>query len=183
MPMAATATRFVSSLATASAGRYATEAPFTPLIFVDRLKEMLTPEVRPQHGRDVKFGVGELPEQEVADPLLARGPDQQVGIGQRRRVELARERRFINRIRLQLAACDTLRQLTRSPYDLRARAVADHQVQRQVAAAARVLHDLIDRPARRCREPVQLAEYAHLHTLALQLIALLPRVAPQQPHE
>jgi hypothetical protein len=45
-------------------------------------------EIGPEHIGDVQLGVGQLPEQEVADPLLTAGADQQVGIGLAGGVEL-----------------------------------------------------------------------------------------------
>ena len=49
-------------------------------------------EVRPERVGEDELGVGELPEQEVREPQLARGADQQVGVGQLGRVELRGER-------------------------------------------------------------------------------------------
>ena len=37
-------------------------------------------EVGPEHIGDVDFRVGQLPQQEVADPVFAAGADQQIGI-------------------------------------------------------------------------------------------------------
>ena len=37
-------------------------------------------EVRPEHIGDVNLGVGQLPEQEIADPVFAAGADQQIWI-------------------------------------------------------------------------------------------------------
>ena len=53
--------------------------------------ERLAPEVGPELVAEDELRVGALPEQEVRDPLLAAGPDQQVGIVHLGRVEAAAE--------------------------------------------------------------------------------------------
>src|SRR5215204_307424 len=52
----------------------------TLLVVADRLVQVLAIEVRPVHRREVQLAVRGLPEEEVADALLAAGPDDQVGI-------------------------------------------------------------------------------------------------------
>src|SRR5919201_2071187 len=68
---------------------YPTEGAGPFLVVADRLEQMLPVEVRPQHGREVQLRVGGLPEQEVRDPLLAGGPDDEVGVRHVRVVETA----------------------------------------------------------------------------------------------
>ena len=46
-------------------------------------------EIRPVGRHEHKLAVGRLPQQEIRQPLLAAGADDQVGIGQIRRVEIA----------------------------------------------------------------------------------------------
>jgi hypothetical protein len=53
-------------------------------------------EVRPEGVGEVELGVGQLPEQEVAQAQLAAGADHQVGIGHVGQVEVARNRRFVD---------------------------------------------------------------------------------------
>ena len=47
-------------------------------------------EVGPEAVGDEDLGVGDLPEQEVRDALLARGADDEVGVGHVRGVEATR---------------------------------------------------------------------------------------------
>ena len=51
-----------------------------PLIFEEGF-EVPAGEVWPEHGSHVELGVGQLPEQEIGDPQLARRADQQVRVG------------------------------------------------------------------------------------------------------
>src|SRR5437667_10449505 len=46
---------------------------------IDRLVEVLSPEVGPQRIRDPELGVCELPEQEIRDAQLSARPDQEIG--------------------------------------------------------------------------------------------------------
>src|SRR5690242_4630047 len=62
------------------------------LVGGERLLEVRPREVRPQHVGEMQLGVGGLPQQVVRDPLLARGPDQQIGVVHLRRVQQLPER-------------------------------------------------------------------------------------------
>src|SRR5690606_9927805 len=56
-------------------------APLTAMILIDRRGEVVGREVGPELVGEDQFTVGRLPEQEIRKPLLAAGPDDQVGIG------------------------------------------------------------------------------------------------------
>src|SRR5215208_3543851 len=51
-------------------------------IVLERLPELFTAEVRPERLGEDELGVRDLPQEEVRDAELPRGPDQQVRIGQ-----------------------------------------------------------------------------------------------------
>ena len=57
------------------------ETPFAVLVVPDRLVEMFAPERGPESRGDVHLGIGQLPEQEVADPEFPAAADQEVGVG------------------------------------------------------------------------------------------------------
>ena len=69
----------------------ATEASFAALVGGDGFKEMETVEVGPETVGDEDLGVGDLPEEEVGDALLAGGTNNQIGIGHVPGVEGARD--------------------------------------------------------------------------------------------
>src|SRR5262245_25184292 len=58
----------------------AAEAPLARAVGNDGRVERGGVEVGPQRFGEVKLGVGQLPEQEVADALLAAGADEEVGL-------------------------------------------------------------------------------------------------------
>ena len=66
----------------------AAEPAFAPAIFGDRAFERGAVEVGPVGRNEHQFAVGRLPEQEVRQPLLAAGADDQIGVGQVGRVEI-----------------------------------------------------------------------------------------------
>src|SRR5512135_3807669 len=60
------------------------EAPVPFLIIHDGPEEMFPAEIRPEDGRDPDLRVGDLPEQEIRDPELAAGADEEVRVGNAR---------------------------------------------------------------------------------------------------
>ena len=59
---------------------------------IDRRVERGRVEVRPQQVGEIELGVGELPEQEIADALLAAGADEEIGLGRVRHRKVRLER-------------------------------------------------------------------------------------------
>src|SRR5262249_57085806 len=57
----------------------------------ERLQELALAEVGPQRFGHVHLGVGELPEEEVAEPHLAARPDEEVRVRDAARAEVVRE--------------------------------------------------------------------------------------------
>src|SRR5215217_5049466 len=74
----------------------AAEAPLAPAILVDGGPEGGVVEIRPKVGKEDEFGIGRLPGQEVRDPLLARGPDDEVGVRNIAGVESGPERLHVD---------------------------------------------------------------------------------------
>src|SRR5580704_14260361 len=54
-------------------------------------EEMGTIEIGPKDFSDEDFGVGNLPEEKIADPHFAAGTNEEIGVGQIGGVEMARE--------------------------------------------------------------------------------------------
>src|SRR5205807_10173344 len=64
------------------------EAPIAPLVIEDRPEQVAARAVGPEHRRDVQLRVGELPQQEIRQPVLAERADQEVGVAPGRGVQL-----------------------------------------------------------------------------------------------
>ena len=70
-------------------GRSETSKPAVAAgVFLDGLAQMRFAEIGPERGRDDKFGVGDLPEEEVAQAHFATGANEQIGVGQVAGVEV-----------------------------------------------------------------------------------------------
>ena len=48
-------------------------------------------EIRPQRVAEIQLGVSEVPQQEIADAMIAAGADEEVGIRRLAELQLARE--------------------------------------------------------------------------------------------
>src|SRR6185503_8499593 len=107
--------------------RCSTEASLALLEIGERLEVLTLAEIRPQRVGDVDLGVGELPEEEVADAHLAAGPDEQVRIGDALGGEMVLDRAGVDLVGLELAAPHAARDGARRPRDLLAPAVAHRQ--------------------------------------------------------
>src|SRR5918996_5822432 len=98
-------------------------ASLAPPEFADRLAQAPLIEIRPVDRHEHQLGIGELPEHEVAQPLLAAGPDQEIRIGQPQGVQGPVEQILIDLDGLDLACRGLHRQPTRGVRDLATAAV------------------------------------------------------------
>src|SRR4051794_2692022 len=72
-----------------------TVTPLPPAEFADGLGQGFGVVIGPEHVLEDELGIGRLPEQEVGQALLARGADDEVGIGHVRGEEPAAEARLV----------------------------------------------------------------------------------------
>src|SRR6266567_4586194 len=71
-------------------------APLPFLKVHDGLEQMFLSEVRPERLRHPNFRISRLPEKKIAQPHFAAGANEQVGIGNRRGVEVPADSVFVN---------------------------------------------------------------------------------------
>src|SRR4029079_2076035 len=105
----------------------APEAPRAARVLEERVVECLRPEVRPQDVAEHELRVGALPDQEVADPLLAARPDEEVGGRHPRGVQGVRDGALIDR----LGRDATRGQPSEGVHELRAPRVVEGEVQEE----------------------------------------------------
>ena len=108
-----------------------------PTEMLDRGVELALAEVRPQRVAEIQLGVGEIPQQEIADALLAAGADQQVGIRQPGQRQVRAERGLVDVVGAQLAGDAALGELPRGPSDVPAPAVGDGDDERHAGYCRR----------------------------------------------
>src|SRR5919106_638760 len=96
--------------AEATSGTRCPVATFASLELDDRPLEVPATERGPMDREKDQLGIGELPQHEVAEPLLAAGSDQELGIGQTERVQGLAEQLLIDLRTVQFARRDLLGQ-------------------------------------------------------------------------
>ena len=69
---------------------------------------MLEREVGPERRHEHKLRIGRLPQQEVAEPLLAAGADHQIEVRQVAGLKVALERLFRDLVGIEVAVADLL---------------------------------------------------------------------------
>src|SRR5512134_458919 len=115
------------------------EAPGPLLEVPDRLVEVLAVEVRPENRREVQLRVRGLPQQEVAEALLAAGADDQVGVGHVGVVQAAADRLGPQLLPLQPAGVVVREELLHGVRDLDTAAVIERDRERHAGVALREL--------------------------------------------
>src|SRR5688572_14206565 len=88
--------------------------------------QVVLAEVWPERLHEDELRVGQLPEQEVREPQLARGADEQVGIRELGRVEVSRQRVLVH----ILGVGSRLEQASRRLDELGAAAVVERDPER-----------------------------------------------------
>src|SRR5438105_4296616 len=91
----------VRSSAHIDLSRPAAETPDPGLVIRNCLLQLWNVEIGPECFSHEELGVGRLPEQEIAGPLLAGGADYEVRIGQFGVVEASLDRLLVDRRRVQ----------------------------------------------------------------------------------
>ena len=139
------------------------EPAFAPVIFGNRAFQRGAVEIRPIGRHEHQLAIGGLPEQEIRQPLLAAGADDEVGVGQVRRVEVLADQVGGDRFEARCApALTSAASRARGARDLLARAVVEGDDQREPVVVLGQLLGLLqqsdgypgrDRRARRSRAP------------------------------
>ena len=130
-----------------------------------------------------EFAVGRLPHQEVRQPLLAAGADDQVGIGNVRRIEIAAERIGVDRSRIALALRHFARQPLGGAGDFLARSVieGDHEIELGVGPGQFL--GFVQERADIGLQPFPLPDHAHAHAVAMQRRQIVAYEAAEQSEE
>src|SRR6185312_10877761 len=114
------------------------EAPFAAREELERGRQLPLVEVRPQSIGEIELRVGDVPEEEVADPPLTAGADQEVRIRQPAELQRCGEAILVDVGRLQGAAGTLRGEPARTLHDVPASAVADRHLQLQAGVAGGV---------------------------------------------
>lgn len=104
-----------------------TKATFTMLVVNDCFVELLFVEVGPKHWSETEFGIGSLPQEEVADAALSTGSDQEVGCRDAVRVEATLNGSRVDILRIEFALLNLKGNLLDSMGNLFVTGVAERQ--------------------------------------------------------
>src|SRR5262249_43417451 len=108
-----------------------TVPPLAAPVFFDRGEKIPLREVGPEFGRNVHFGVGSLPEQEIRQSHFARSANEQVRIGIISSVKMFAKHRDVDHSFVDVAQFDGAEQTLDAVNDLIAPTVAERQDERQ----------------------------------------------------
>src|SRR5258705_6380198 len=145
--------------------------------------EVARAEVRPEHGRDQKLRVRDLPQEEVRDPHLAAGADQEIGVGDVRGVEGAAHVLLGDVLGLQVAGLDLTRQRAERVQQLVPAAVVEGHQHGQPRVVPGLVHHVVDAAANTQGDPARLAEDAEPGVAGHELGELGVDRALEQVHQ
>src|SRR3546814_5102402 len=120
-----------------------------------------------------------LPEQEVAEPLLARGADHQIGIGNPGGQEAGSEALLVDVVGRDLAGDDRGGELPGGSGDLLAPAVAERHHEVEGLVVRRALLGIVDEAHDVLGQPLALADYPEADTVLVELGDCSLQVAPE----
>ena len=140
-------------------------------------------EIRPVDRQEDEFGIGRLPQQEIRQPLLAGGADDEVGIGNVRGQQRTGEMLDADGVRVELAGRRLRRQSPRRLDDLLPAAIVEGDDERQPAVAARQLLGLVEQRGDVGGEALAAADHPHPHVVGVQFGEIVADEAFQQPHQ
>src|SRR5262245_25540347 len=172
-----------STTLVSSATSHPTEAPVTTLVVGDGAIEVGGPEVRPERRSHPQLGIRDLPQQEIRDPHLAAGADQQIGIGHAFGVERAADVGLRHRIRRQLTPLHATREDAKGVQELVAAAVVERHQQREARVVARLAGDVLEAAADRQRHAGRAADHAQAHLVVHEIRQLVVDRLLEQPHQ
>src|SRR5450631_991104 len=173
-------------------------AAFAFLVFDEGFEQAGAVEIGPERFGDEHFGVGDLPEEEIADAHFSAGTNQEIGIGQAVGVEVAGELIFGDAldvtisvsidlaiaVRVGVAVAVALREYrVHRVDDLGAAAVVQSDTQAHAAVGGGAFGGFADVFLHRGRKIAGAAEKAHANIVFLDEWHFLAEIFAQELHE
>ncbi len=123
-----------------------------------------------------------MPQQEIADALLAAGADQEVGVGQVGGEQVTGDQILIDGIERHLPRLDLGGDSAHRGSDLGPAAIGQRDGQIDPAIVARQRLGIVDQRDDVGREPGDFADHAQPHAVAMQFSDLAAQIMAQEPH-
>src|SRR5262249_21244950 len=140
-------------------------------------------EIRPAGVGDPDLGIGDLPEQEVADPQLAGGANQQIGFGYSGGVGRAADILLVDGLRARLAVFWFRGDAPHGTPQLRPSAVVDCQAENHAGVVAAQADVLVKFADYRRWQTVAPADAGEADVLGHDFLALFQQIVLQEHHE
>ena len=140
-------------------------------------------KIRPGNRGKVKLRIGQLPEQEVGDPLLIAGADQKIRIRDPSRIQTAAEIRLGEVLRLQLPLLHFTHQFLGSPEDLVPSAVIDGDLEVQTVIVLSCFLQLGDPVPNILIQSGLLSQHPHTHAVLFRRLQTGLHIVSQQLHQ
>src|SRR5262249_18088436 len=149
----------------------------------DRAVEISGGEIGPEGREDDKLGVGDLPQQEVREAILAARPDQEVRVGYAGGVERRGDARLVDRAGGEGAAGDAVGQGPHRPHQLPASAIVERDQEGEPRVPLGRADGALDALSHALLERRELAESAKPDVVVDETRQLLVHGALEEPHE
>jgi len=167
-----------------------TEAPSSGLVGTQRPEVLVLSKIRPHDVREEELRERGLPQQEVAQPQLAAGPDDEVGVGAGELAaggdagpQLPGDERLVDVLGPQQVALHLRGELSARPQDVPPPAVADRQHQDHLRVAPRGLVGFPRRAQQRRWPPRRVADEVQPDSLPAELVDVVTDEPLVQLHE
>ena len=125
-------------------------------------------EVRPEHIGDMNFGIGQLPEQEIADAVFPAGADQQIGLLFASCEQFGGDAVLVDAVGVQLSGSSALGQPLSGLHQLPSSAVVGAHVEVNAVVARRAGRGIGNQLLQFLGQGLQIAEKADPHLFGLQ---------------
>src|ERR1035437_8676840 len=140
-----------------------------PGVFLQRGKKLRLAKIRPERRRDDQFGVGYLPEQEIAHAHLAARADEQIRVGTIPRPKMLGDDLLVDVRRVELAALHFLADSADGIHDFNAAAVAQRHDQRQAIVLGKCRDGFLEMLLHVFRQAINLANDFEADVVLVQL--------------
>src|ERR1700730_10840572 len=151
--------------------------------FIDCLLQVALREIGPQRLGEEELRIGALPQQKVADAFVAAGADQQIGVGELRRKQMAGEAFLVDRRRGYIAGCNLFRYRLDRSNNLGTPAIGQRNRQGDHRIVARHCLGVLDQVEDVRRQAAEFPDDFQANPAAMQFGYFTMEIVAQQPHQ
>ena len=139
----------------------------------DCIEEGRLVEIGPEERREIEFAISDLPEEEIADTLLAASSDEEIGVGHRSSVKILSDSRFRDILRLADIGGDIASDTFDGIDDLPASRIAEAEVKVKTLTLGSILATLKEILIDIFGEARHITQEIDFHVISLQFGSFL----------